>query len=234
MLQIETVRPACLALLKELMEIEDLKDFRLAGGTGLSLRLGHRISIDLDLFTNILFDVNELITFFKNYFGDRIQIYGSNRYGVFASIDNVKTNFLYRYEKFINIEDSFDKIRIASLDDIGAMKIHAAASRVSKKDYYDLFELLNVYTFDELIGFFSKMYPNYDIGSTLKSLTNFEENESDEDPISLRSVSWELIKEKMSLEIKNYVHSLQQKKLNAESKRHESINEIISKKKNKI
>ena len=94
MLQIQTVKPECLALLKELMSLKELKDFRLAGGTALSLRLGHRISIDLDLFTNLLFDVTEFITYLKIYFNDRIKIGGSNKYGVFTNIDNVKVDFL--------------------------------------------------------------------------------------------------------------------------------------------
>jgi hypothetical protein len=123
------------ALLNELMGLEELKDFRLARGTALSLRLGHRISIDLDLFTNQLFNIGEFITFFKISFGERLQILGSNRYGVFTTIDSVKTDFLYRHEKFINNADIFEGLRIASLEDIGAMKIQAAASRRSKKDY---------------------------------------------------------------------------------------------------
>ena len=71
MLQIQTVEPDCLALLKYLMGLEELKDFRLAGGTALSLRLGHRISIDLDLFTNKLFDPTEFITFSGRTFQQR-------------------------------------------------------------------------------------------------------------------------------------------------------------------
>jgi len=63
-------------------ESKELKAFRLAGGTALSLRLGHRISIDLDLFTNHIFEVNEFITFLKIHFNDRIQFGGSNRYRV--------------------------------------------------------------------------------------------------------------------------------------------------------
>jgi len=233
MLQIQTVKPECLALLKELMSLKELKDFRLAGGTALSLRLGHRISIDLDLFTNRLFEVEEFTTFLKNNFKERALINGSNKYGVFTTIDNIKVDFLYRYEKFINEENIYPDLRIASLEDIGAMKIHAAASRASKKDYYDLFELLNVYTFAELINFYSIMYSNYDIAGTLKSLSDYGETDLDEEPTSLRSTTWVEIKNKISLEIKNYIQILQQRKINAENEKRKSIEEIISKKKNK-
>ncbi len=233
MLQFQTVNPPCLALLKELMSLKELKDFRLAGGTALSLRLGHRISIDLDLFTNQLFEVSEFITYLKTHFKERIQIGGNNKYGVFTSIDHIKVDFLYSYEKFINNEDAYADLRIASIEDIGAMKIHAAASRTSKKDYYDVFELLNVYTFADLIDFYSKMYPNHDIASALKSLSDFNEADLDEDPASLRSINWDVIKDKLSTEIRNYVRALQQKKIDAETERQKSIEEIISKKKNR-
>jgi predicted nucleotidyltransferase component of viral defense system len=231
MLQIQTVKPECLALLKELMNLKELNGFRLAGGTALSLRLGHRISIDLDLFTNQIFEVNEFITFLKIHFNDRIQIGGSNRYGVFTNIDGVKVDFLYRYEKFIDEDEANNDLRIASLKDIGAMKIQAVASRISKKDYYDVFELLNVYTFADLIEFYTKMYPNHDIASVLKSMSDFKEADLEEAPISLRSISWDVIKEKLSTEIKNYIHVLQQKKIGAENERLKSLEEIISKKK---
>ena len=233
MLQIQTVKPECLALLKELMGLKELKDFRLAGGTALSLRLGHRVSIDLDLFTNQRFDVTEFITYLKTYFNERIKIGGSNRYGVFTSIDGIKVDFLYRYEKFINNEGIYGDLRISSLEDIGAMKIQAAASRVSKKDYYDLFELLNVYTFAEMIDFYSKMYTNNDVASTLKSMSDFGEVDLEEEPMSLRQVNWDQIKERVSTEIRNYIHLLQQRKINAESERQKTIEEIISRNRNK-
>src|SRR6185312_14153200 len=105
MLQYQTVRPVCLALLKELMALGELKSFRLAGGTALSLRLGHRISIDLDFFTNQILDIEEFTTFLEIHFNKRMEINGSNRYGVFTTIDQVKVDFLYRYEKFLKVDD---------------------------------------------------------------------------------------------------------------------------------
>ena len=111
------------------------------------------------------------------------------------------------------------------------MKIQAVTSRVSKKDYYDVFELLNVYTFADLVDFYKKMYPNHDIASVLKSMSDFKEADSEEEPISLRSISWDLIKEKLSIEIKNYIHTLQQKKAGADNERLKSLKEIVSKKK---
>jgi hypothetical protein len=77
------------------------------------------------------------------------------------------------------------------------------------------------------------MYPNYDVWGILKSLSDFSEVDLDNDPESLRDINWDLVKEKIAMEIKNYVHSLQQKKSDAESERQKSIQNIISRKKNK-
>ena len=56
MLQTQTIAPATLQLLKRFMQDSELRSFRLVGGTSLALQLGHRISVDLDLFTDAAFD----------------------------------------------------------------------------------------------------------------------------------------------------------------------------------
>ena len=56
MLYIETVKPDTFSLLKELMLVKEMQHFNLVGGTALSLRLGHRISVDLDLFSHEKFE----------------------------------------------------------------------------------------------------------------------------------------------------------------------------------
>ena len=114
MLQIQTVKPDCLAVLKELMSLSELGDFRLAGGTALSLRLGHRISVDIDLFTNTLFDPEVLQTFLQNYFSNRIELLGSNKYGVFGAIDGIKVDFFSTRTNFANSLRSYGKLRTSA------------------------------------------------------------------------------------------------------------------------
>lgn len=69
MLQIQTLAPATLQLLKRLMMDEELRVFRLVGGTALALQLGHRISVDLDLFTNRPFDEQLLREYMEREYG---------------------------------------------------------------------------------------------------------------------------------------------------------------------
>ena len=65
MLHTNTVEPNTLELLKKLMSIQILDDFFLVGGTALSLQIGHRKSIDLDLFSIEKFDIQEILTCLK-------------------------------------------------------------------------------------------------------------------------------------------------------------------------
>ena len=51
-LQYQTVKPILRSTLERLMEIDEFNPFRLVGGTSLSLRYGHRMSDDIDLFTD--------------------------------------------------------------------------------------------------------------------------------------------------------------------------------------
>ena len=69
MLQTQTIAPATLQLLKRFMQDPELRSFRLVGGTALALQLGHRISVDLDLFTDSAFDEQQQREYLeKNYF----------------------------------------------------------------------------------------------------------------------------------------------------------------------
>ncbi len=66
MLQTSTVEPHTFSILKQLMQIKALENFYLVGGTCLSLRYGHRKSVDLDLFSPADFDVTEIVEAVNN------------------------------------------------------------------------------------------------------------------------------------------------------------------------
>lgn len=55
MLQTQTVEPGTFSILKRLMQVPELARFDLVGGTALLLLYGHRLSVDLDLFSPDLF-----------------------------------------------------------------------------------------------------------------------------------------------------------------------------------
>jgi predicted nucleotidyltransferase component of viral defense system len=149
MLHKETVEPSTLGLLIELMNLNELEQFRLVGGTALSLLFGHRTSIDLDLFTDEPIDseliINKLFTTYPTFSFQGIK---SSRL-FFTYINNVKVDFVHTFEKFTFTGDVQEGIRFASLEEIIALKLNAIAGRGAKKDFWDLHELLNHFTFDQ-------------------------------------------------------------------------------------
>lgn len=68
MLQLKTVNKETFAVLKDLLALDIFQNFTLAGGTGLALQIGHRISVDLDFFTLHAFDSVELFEHIRESF----------------------------------------------------------------------------------------------------------------------------------------------------------------------
>ena len=91
MLRTETVEPHTFSVLNKLMQMPELQDFALVGGTALSLLYGHRMSVDLDLFSNKSFENADIVHALENTFGSALDNRSSNpRFGIFCFIDEVK------------------------------------------------------------------------------------------------------------------------------------------------
>ncbi len=207
MLQYSTVEPATLVLLKELLGISELKDFYLVGGTNLSLRYGHRISIDLDLFSNIDFSPNELSEILFQKYRKENDFIRVTTIGVFASINGVKVDLIRNhFHPIIDSTEMIDGIRLYSSKDIAAMKIQALLNRGAKKDFFDLYELLQHFSLQEIIDFYRKKYPKQIFPIAIPQvLTYFEDAEESQDPISLRHLSWEQIKKGLQKKVNDYL-----------------------------
>src|SRR5699024_383755 len=132
-----TVQPATWDLLSGLMTLPELESFALVGGTNLSLKLGHRISVDIDLFTNEPFDTDLVYEAVSTQYPQVIKL-GERNQTLWLTIDDVKIDFiLHRYPYLKEIE-RFEGIRFLSLEDIIPMKLEAMATRGVKKDFWDL------------------------------------------------------------------------------------------------
>ncbi len=176
-----------LALLKN---IKSLSSFYLAGGTALSLQMGHRISYDLDFFTQEVFDSDKLLKSLNEVFKlhDVTITDGSLR----GFTDDCEISFfLYQYP-LINKKEIYDNIFLASIKDIALMKIIAIGSRGSKKDFYDLYFILkNYYSITDLFDSFPKKFGQNDLNEFhyIKSLTFFELADADDTKINFVSSS---------------------------------------------
>lgn len=206
MLQKQTVEPSTFSLLSQLMNLEVLSTYNLVGGTGLSLKLGHRISIDIDLFSKEKIENEVIINCLSETFQNKFVLVSSNKIGVFCKINDIKVDLIHYNFDLINPIEEYENIRITSSEDIAAMKIQAILGRGAKKDFFDLYELLKHFTLAEIINFHKTKYPLQTLNITIpQAITYFEEADESEDPISLRNETWDEVKKGLQKVVNEYL-----------------------------
>lgn len=182
-----------------------IKNFYLGGGTALALQLGHRESIDLDWFSRTAFSNSGLKEELSRL--GKLEIIGEEDGTVNAILDGVKVSFLrYRYPLAFPLID-FEGIKLADERDIASMKIDAASSRGSKKDFIDIYFLLKKYSLDHLVAVFQKKYEGFDYNELhiLKSLVYFEDAEKEPMPKMLQPADWEDVKRTIRDEVNKMI-----------------------------
>jgi hypothetical protein len=143
MLYKETISNELWELLQKLMNDEKLSDFILVGGTALAMRLGHRLSIDIDLFTLKDFDAPGMFKYLEQEYGAQLVDSGLSNNTVLSYIGDIKVDILTHNYPLVSPFESVDGIRIISNDDIGAMKLHAICQSGERyKDFVDMAFLL--------------------------------------------------------------------------------------------
>jgi predicted nucleotidyltransferase component of viral defense system len=195
MLQTQTVVPDLLELLKKLMQEKCFSNYFLVGGTALSLQIGHRNSIDIDLFGNQSIDFDMYIDILKG-FGST-EVTKSSKNILITQVNKIKVDFVnYTYpllDKSIEIEG----IRMLSKKDIAAMKLNAIAGRGSKKDFIDLFFLLEDFSLREIMDFYNQKYSDGSEFMVYKSLNYFLEADLQPQPKMFSEFDWETCKHKI-------------------------------------
>jgi len=192
MLQLSTIDTAALELLKKLMCFDDFLNMRLVGGTALALQIGHRKSIDLDLFGDIDFDNVNTAKVFAD-FNNTIILKRSKNINIF-SIDDIKVDFVNYSYPWLQKPLLLDGIRLAGIEDIAAMKLAAITGRGSRKDFIDLYFLLQKYNLKEMLRFYRNKYFDGSEYLVLKSLTYFADAENDIEVETIKDISWFKIK----------------------------------------
>jgi hypothetical protein len=165
--------------------------------TGLSLQLGHRQSIDIDLFSDVDFDINDLAKVVRKKIPTaeiRKLSFGLTIYIPTPDKKDLKVD-LMNTERFIRDPIIIENIRIAHLEDIAPMKLEAITSRNTKKDFFDIYELLKTFRIEDLLNFYTEKYPYNDIKQVLENITFFSEDcELEFDPIILNNSDWLSVK----------------------------------------
>lgn len=205
MLYTNTVAPETLNLLKILMTIPELADFPLVGGTNLSLRFGHRVSVDLDLFTNTPFDPEDVFSAIVKTLPQTVKI-DARKQSIWLTINDVKVDLILHEYPYIQGVETIDTIRLLAVEDIIPMKLEAMATIGVKKDFWDIVELLNHFTLAQMLQFHQQRYPNSDVGHIVLSATYFEDAEKERaDPMGLTGVTWKQVKDRMKQAVDHFV-----------------------------
>jgi len=174
------------------MDIPELRSFGLVGGTALSLKFGHRISIDLDLFSHKDFNNLEIIESLKNQFGDDFEVEQKPpQFGIFCFIEGVKVDIIRYPHPLIRPLETIAGIRMYSNEDIIAMKVQAILGRAKKKDFWDVAELLKHYKVKDFIDFHHEKFSTQNLLiSVPQAISYFSDAEESEDPVSLKGQTW--------------------------------------------
>lgn len=204
MLYKNAVEPGTLGTLNRLMQLPALEQFALVGGTNLALRLGHRHSVDLDIFTNASFDLTEVWEAIRQEFPQVIKL-DERRQTLLATIDGVKIDLIRHAYPYLLPVEANEGIRMLSIPDIIPMKLGALARRGNKKDFWDIAYLLDQYSLPEMLEFFKQKYQNEDIGYVVMSLTYFDDAENQDDPVVFQKILWNDVKRKVRLAVLDYM-----------------------------
>lgn len=200
MLHYSTIHPKTLQLLKDLQEIEFLNKYFLVGGTSLALQIGHRISIDLDLFAYSDMEVSPILDYIDHL--GKVRVVNQTPKILNLFIDDIKVDFVsYRYN-FIESPINVDNLKLASIQDIAAMKLSAITGRGSRKDFIDLYFILQQFTLPQIFDFYKSKFPDGTDFLVFKSLTYFDDAEIEPMPKMLKQVNWDDIKNKIIKEVK--------------------------------
>jgi len=197
------INPLLLSVLKTLMAAREFDVFRLIGGTALSLYRGHRESVDIDLFSDAPYDSIDFTAIdaflHKTYsYVDanecKVVSMGKSYYIGNNKDDCVKLDLFYT-DRFIQKIILIDGIRLATVEEIIAMKIDVISRGGRKKDFWDIHELKDDYSIEKMLALHKQRYPyTHDQMQIANSFSDFTLADDDFDPICLKGKHWEIIK----------------------------------------
>jgi len=199
----DTVSSLLWEILNKLMKIKELESFQLVGGTSLGLLLGHRISVDIDFFTDAEYNtidfkaidkrLKESFKYVSFVFEGNSSI-GKSYFIGNSEDETVKVDMFYT-ESFAFPQIEYNGLRLSQLEEIVAMKLEVISNSGRKKDFWDIHELMEHFSWKEMLSFYKRRYPyGHSLEEVINKLTDFISADSDFDPKCLKGKYWELIK----------------------------------------
>jgi hypothetical protein len=184
MLRKETVTPATLELLNTLMQDKQLADFTLVGGTALALQIGHRFSIDIDLFNKQGFDPMELGDHLKSSYGFKQEFTAKNT--LKGEVNGVKLDIITHNYPDVAAPLHVENVRMASPQDIAAMKLNAIIGNGTRiKDFVDVAYLSAEMPLREMLESYSTKYSQSNNPAMALKAINFHQDVNFIEPVQL-------------------------------------------------
>ena len=203
MLYQEAVEPNNLERLSEICRIPYFEEMRLVGGTALALQMGHRLSVDLVFFGRRDFNDEEMAASLRG-FSDKELMSKSPNIKVYQ-IRGIKVDFVNYPYRWIDGMIMDGDIRMAGFRDIAAMKINAITGRGTKKDFVDLFFLLQRFSFSEMVEFYLKKFTDANLFLALRSLIYFEDADKGQVDMLDKKHSWQKMKKEIVRQYNEYL-----------------------------
>lgn len=179
------IKPETFLLIQELQSLEILKEFYLVGGTALALKLGHRNSIDIDLFTQNEFDDVQLVENILE--KHKIKLVYNRKNTIICAINEIKTDFIRHNYPLINQPITEEGITYLSMEDIAAMKLNAIVNSGKRlKDFIDIYFLLEHFSLNQMLVFYETKYQHSNKMIALRAINFFGEIDPKLDPPILK------------------------------------------------
>ena len=201
LLHSQAIQSDTLDILKQLQAQAELSNTRLVGGTALALQLGHRFSIDIDLF-GVWDKTLDLCGILKRV-GPVIEEHHTENVRVFNLAD-IKVDIVYYDYAWLTGPFETEGLRLAVPKDIAPMKLEAINNRGSRKDFVDLAFLLEQFSLEEMLTWYRAKYPCGSEYLVLRSLVYFDDAEDDPMPVMLKPMTWEAAKDRILHEVRRY------------------------------
>jgi len=179
------IKPETVVLIQQLQALPFLKEYYLVGGTALALQLGHRNSIDIDLFTRNDFDPASILNQLQKQFDIQATFTSANT--LLSFVNKVKVDFITHNYLLVLPPITEEGITYLSLQDIAAMKLNAISNSGKRlKDFIDIYFLLEHFSLSEMIEFYTIKYPNFNPLIALRAINYFDDIDPNIDPPKLK------------------------------------------------
>ncbi|MHC1777702.1 MAG: nucleotidyl transferase AbiEii/AbiGii toxin family protein [Lentimicrobium sp.] len=205
MLQTKAVEASTLELIKSLQSKPYLNGFYLVGGTALALNMGHRRSIDIDLFSNFDFNPAELLEQIHQDYS--FQLFFTSANTIKGCIGSVNVDILAHRYKLLREPEMVHGAMLLSFPDIIAMKLNAISmSGQRSKDFIDIYYLLKSYTLENMMDFYKEKYDQQNRAFVLKSLIYFDDVDLSDWPALIENpkLKWADIKKRIEKVVMEY------------------------------